>query len=139
MENYSKEQIEKNLKRVLTLEYYGIKIEEISTIKDEFSIDSINVYWFSVPEKSLIDNLEKCTTQDLIGVAKREIREMFIDTVKNLDLNFADEFLKEESINEYLKFYAKIRTGETWTKEMGEQRIKELNYELKELSGWKEV
>ena len=54
-EEYSREQIEKNLKTVLTLEWLGIHIEDTKEKNDEYGIPSKTVYYFSVPETSTIE------------------------------------------------------------------------------------
>ena len=54
-EDYSKEQIKKNLKTVLTLEWLGVHIEDTKELTDEYGILSKTVYYFSVPETSIIE------------------------------------------------------------------------------------
>ena len=58
-EDYSKEQIEKNLKTVLTLEWLGVHIEDTNEVTDEYGILSKTVYYLSVPETSTIEVEDK--------------------------------------------------------------------------------
>ena len=68
------------------------------------------------------------------------LKEMFINTCKAA---FGDdeEFIKdlENDFSNYCKFYAKVRKGEVWSKELGDQRIKELTESIEKASGYKEV
>lgn len=145
-EKYSKEQIEKSLKIVLTLEWLGIHIEDTKETSDEYGIPSKTVYYFSVPETSTIEIEDKKvserikTSEGLISLAKEEILDMLMDSCKDV---FGDdkEFLEEVKNNtsDYFKFYAKVRTGEKWTKELGDAMVKKLTDEIHAISAYKEV
>jgi hypothetical protein len=52
--------------------------------------------------------------------------EEFIEDVKN-------------NMSDYFKFYAKVRSGEVWNKEMGNSRIKELCEDIQKASGYVEI
>ena len=145
-EDYSKEQIEKNLKTVLTLEWLGVHIEDTKEVTDEYGIPSKTVYYFSVPETSTIEVEDKelskkiQSSDSLISLAKEEILDMLMDSYKDV---FGDdeEFLEEVKNNtsDYFKFYAKVRKGETWTKELGDAMVKKLTDEIHAMSAYKEV
>lgn len=63
----------------------------------------------------------------VIGACKAQYPdEEFIADVKN-------------NISEYFKFYAKVRSGETWNQEFSDSRVKELIEDLQNASGYKEV
>lgn len=142
----NKEQIQDNLKVVLILEYLGIHIEDTKEETDEYGIPSKQIYYFSVPEKSTIEiedmelNTEIKTSTGLISLAKRELSNMVIESCRD-EFGEDDNFIKEveNSISDYLKFYAKVRTGEDWNKELGGKAVKKITDELKAASGYKEV
>lgn len=123
LENNPK-QIEENLKTVLTLEYMGIHIEDVV---DDFK----QLYYFSVPERSTL-KVESAkeqaeTADDLIKVAKTILTEIILDTYKAecADGEEDEEFYKdvENNISEYALFFAKVRQGEVWNKEMGKAAV----------------
>lgn len=127
-------QIEENLKAVLSLEYYGIHIED--TKEQDLKI----LYYFSVPEKSTmeIDNAlnDKIKTADgLIKIAKESLTQIIINSCK---AEFDDEEEDEEfyndvknNISDYALFYAKVRKGEIWNEEMGKAAIQKVINEIK--------
>lgn len=129
-----RKQIESNLKTVLSLEYYGIHIED--TKEQVLKI----LYYFSVPEKSTIeiDNAlnDKIKTADgLIKIAKESLTQIIIDSCKS---EFNDDEEDEEfyndvknNISEYALFYAKVRKGEIWNEEMGKAAIQKITDEIK--------
>lgn len=145
-DGYNIEQLKQNLEIVLALEYLGIHIEDTKEETDKYGISSKTIYYFSVPERSTIevkdeDSKEKVKTSDgLISIAKESLTEMVIDSCK-AEFSDDEEFIEEvkNNISDYLKFYAKVRTGEVWSKELGEEMIKKISDEIKAASGYKEV
>lgn len=135
LENNPK-QIEENLKTVLTLEYMGIHIEE--TKEQDFK----QLYYFSVPERSTLKTEsakeQAETADDLIKVAKAALTEMILDSCKSeyADGEEYEEFYKdvENNISEYALFFAKVRQGEVWNKEMGKTAVNKTVESLKNLS-----
>ena len=132
----NKKQIEENLKTVLTLEYMGIHIED--TKEQGFK----QLYYFSVPERST-PKTESAkeqaeTADDLIKVAKAALTEMILDSCKSeLDDGEEDEeFYRdvENNISDYVLFFAKVRKGEVWNKEMGKAAVNKAVESLKNLS-----
>ena len=124
LENNSK-QIEEIFKTVLTLEYMGIHVEE--TKEQGFK----QLYYFSVPERSTL-KVESAkeqaeTADDLIKVAKAALIEIILDTCKTEfdDREEVEEFYKdvENNISDYVLFFAKVRKGEVWDKEMGKTAV----------------
>lgn len=133
--NYSKEQIKEALQILLTMEWLGIHIENIKDTANERS------YYFSVPEKSTMEVKDKKaneqikTSDGLIAIAKEELIDMMIDSCNN---EFGDdkELFEDikNNISDYVKFYAKIRVGEIWNKELGKAAVdKLLNIDYKEV------
>lgn len=143
-EKYSKEQLQENLQTMLVLEWLGVHVEDVKN-------DGINTfYYFSVPESSTIhiddpkaeDMNDKIKTSDgLIELFKNEVIDMLIeyceDTYGKEDPEFIEEVKKDW--NEYFKFYAKVRTGEVWNKEMGDAAVNKINNEILAVSAYKEV
>ena len=133
LENNPK-QIEENLKTVLTLEYMGIHIED--TKEQGFK----QLYYFSVPERSTL-KVESAkeqaeTADDLIQVAKAALTEMILDSCKSEFDDEDEEFYKdvENNISDYALFFAKVRKGEVWNKEMGKAAVNKAVESLKNLS-----
>ena len=127
-------QIEENLKTVLTLEYMGIHIE--NTKDQGFK----QLYYFSVPERSTL-KVESAkeqaeTADDLIKVAKAALTEMILDSCKSEFDDEDEEFYKdvENNISDYALFFAKVRKGEVWNKEMGKAAVNKAVEPLKNLS-----
>lgn len=132
-----RKQIEENLKVVLSLEYYGIHIED--TKEQDFKI----LYYFSVPEKSTIeiDNAlnDKIKTADgLIEIAKESFTQIIIDSCRSeFDDDEEDEKFYNDvknNISDYALFYAKVREGEVWDEEMGKTAVNKAIEPLKNLS-----
>ena len=129
----NKKQIEENLKTVLTLEYMGIHIEDVV---DDFK----QLYYFSVPERSTlkVESVKEQaeTADDLIQVAKAALTEMILDSCKSEFDDEDEEFYKdvENNISEYALFFAKVRQGEVWNKEMGKAAVNKAVESLKNLS-----
>lgn len=124
MEITNTKQIEENLKTVLTLEYMGIHIEDVV---DDFK----QLYYFSVPERSTlkVESVKEQaeTAEDLMKVAKVALIEMILDSCKSEfdDGEEDEEFYKdvENNISDYALFFAKVRQGEVWNKEMGKAAV----------------
>ena len=134
MEITNPKQIEENLKTVLTLEYMGIHIE--NTKEQGFK----QLYYFSVPERSTL-KVESAkeqaeTADDLIQVAKAALTEMILDSCKSEFDDEDEEFYKdvENNISDYALFFAKVRKGEVWNKEMGKAAVNKAVESLKNLS-----
>lgn len=136
MEITNSKQTEENFKTVLTLEYMGIHMED--TKEQGFK----QLYYFSVPEKSTL-KIESAkeqaeTADDLIKVAKAALTEMILDSCKSeyADGEEYEEFYKdvENNISEYALFFAKVRQGEVWNKEMGKAAVNKIVESLKNLS-----
>ena len=132
----NQKQIEENLKTVLTLEYIGIHMED--TKEQGFK----QLYYFSVPERSTLKTEsakeQAETADDLIKVAKAALTEMILDSCKSeyADGEEYEEFYKdvENNISEYALFFAKVRQGEVWNKEMGKTAVNKTVESLKNLS-----
>lgn len=140
------ENIEKNLHTILGLEWLGIHIEDTKTEDDDFGFATKTVYYYSVPEFSIIEvdniavNNRIKTANGLKSLAKEALIERLINTCKSAypdDKEFIED-IKNNTSN-YFKFYAKVRKGEVWNKELGDQRIKEILEEIENAAGYKEV
>lgn len=126
-------QIEENIKTILTLEYLGIHIED--TKEKDFK----QLYYFSVPEKTTL-KVESAkeqaeTAEDLIDVAKAALTEMILNSCESEfdDGEENEEFYKdvENNISDYVLFFAKVRKGEVWNKEMGKAAVNKAVEQLK--------
>ena len=115
--------LKENLEIILSLEYYGIHIEDI---KEQ---DLKQLYFFSVPEKSTLktndDNLK--LAKDVLSTANvNSCRAVFGDEE---DEEFYDDV--RNNISNYVSFFAKVRYGEIWNKEMGDAAIMRAIDEIK--------
>lgn len=133
------EYIKENLRTILALEYLGVHIED--TKEKDFK----QLYYFSVPERSALqvgsakEQIE--TAKDLIDVAKTTLTKMVLDSCKSeFDDEEYEEFSKdvENNISDYVLFFAKVRQGEVWNKEMGEAAINKIIEQFK-MSSYKQV
>lgn len=146
MKNFDKEIIEFNINTVFGLEYLGVHFEDTREEKDAYGFHSKTIFLFSIPESSTIE-LEDKELNTRIKTAdelKRLTKEIIVDMmIKSFIAQFGEdkEFLDhiKDNTHDYFKFYAKVRSGETWNKELAEQRMKELNQELQEASGYREI
>lgn len=149
LERYSREQIKKNLETVLRLEYLGVHIEDTKDLKDEFGLETIIAYYFTVPEHSTIEvenkelNEKVKSSDGLITLTKEILIEMCIDSFKDIleDDDFTKEMIDDFKSNpsEFVKFYAKVRKGETWDKEIGRKAVEKISNDIKRATGYKEV
>ena len=141
-----KELILANARTVLNLEWLGVHFDETKEEKDSFGFLTKQAYYFSVPETSTIevDNAdlnEKIKTADgLKRLAKEAMLEVIMNTCKDEygEDDFFLEALKSNSSN-FFTFYAKVRNGEVWTKEMGDRRVKELEAAIQKASGYEVI
>ena len=126
------EYIKENLRTILKLEYLGIHIEDIK--EKNFK----QLYYFSVPERS---ELQVESAKDLIDVAKVTLTKMVLDSCKSeFDDEEYEEFLNDvdNNISDYILFFAKVRQGEVWNKEMGEAAVNNIGKQF-EMPSYKQV
>lgn len=139
-------QFENYLNIILALEKLGICMEDTKEEKDTYGFSTKTAYYYSVPESSTIEvadaelNSMIKTADGLKKLAKENLVDIAIDVCEH---EFGDdkdliEDVKAD-ISKYFKFYAKVRKGEVWTKELGDKRIKELTEEIQRASGYSEV
>ena len=118
MKKYFKE----NLETILMLEWHGIHMEMENVIYSDRA-----AFYFSVPESSqlVICDDPSPTSNELIRIAK----ETLIDMIKKVSGVNDTEFVQA-----HVKFYAKTRKGEIWTKDLAVQRLKKLTDGLEEFN-----
>lgn len=140
-----KEQLNNNLQVILGLEWLGIRIEDIKEESDNFGL-SKTIYYYSVPESSVIEsdseelNARIKTSDGLKLLAKETLIEMVIGACEAAypdDKEFIDDI--QNNISEYFKFKAKVRKGEVWNKEKGDNRVQELCGEILQGTQYSEV
>lgn len=135
-------QFEDGLITLLNLEWLGIRIEDIK----DGGLTAPTTYYFSVPESSVIEvddeelNSRIKSSDDLKLLAKEELMGMVINSCKEAypDCEELIADIKNDT-SEYIRFCAKVRAGEVWNKEMGDNRIKELREEIQGATQYKEV
>ena len=133
------EQLLKNFKTTLLLEWYGIRMEESE------EVGYTTHQYISVPESSTIEvkdpelNTKVKTADGLISIAKDMLVKMLLDSCQS-EFN-DDEFTQEvkDNISEYLKVYAKVRKGEVWTEDMSDARLKEIEAKFKQAMEYEEI
>ena len=140
------EQIKSNVTIILNLEYLGVRFEETKDEYDSHRVIPKTAYYYSVPESSTLDvesealNDRIKTANDLKRLAKDILIDMIVNNCKK-EFGEDDEFVSDvkNNINDYFKFYAKVRKGEVWNKELAEQRIREIDAEIDQVCGYTEV
>ena len=149
-----KEELDREiLRQTLDSEYIGIHIENIKYPEinpfDLFKKPGgelvIAVCYFSVPESSLLETDENeemnqliKTSDGLIRIAKGRINYLMATACLNNGMGEeAQKILDGDS--GYIKYYAKVRTGEVWTKELAGKRLQEMLNDMKKSIGFKEV
>ena len=141
----NKEQLKKYLEVVHKLEYLGIIIEDFEVEKDFLGFPTNYIFYYSVPASSTIEaddeNVNTHTADNLMQYAKDTLLKLiasFSASDKGLKNNKFMEALMKYSLNK-VKFRAKVREGEVWTKELAEAKLKKLDAELREALSYKEV
>lgn len=142
----NKEQLTDNIETVFTLEWLGVRFEEPREEKGSCGLFSKTAFYFSVPEASTITTDDKelnnriQTANGLKYFTKENLINMMISSYESI-YGKNEEFVNDvkNNIHDYFKFYAKVRVGETWNKELGDKRIKELTEEIKEASKYREI
>lgn len=140
-------QFENYLNIIFGLEWLGIRMEETKEeIDPNWFSTTKTAYYFSVPESSTIEienqdmNARIKTSDGLKSVAKEVLIDMMVDACEQeygKDKWFIEDV--KNNVSDYFKFYAKVRKGEVWTKELGDNRIKELTEEIQKAAGYSEV
>ena len=141
------ELIKRNTTIIVNLEYLGVHIDEVKEEDNPGSLFSKTAYYYSVPESSILEtenqnlNAKIKTANDLKQLTKEVLIDMMLDHCKEEFGEDSDEFVSDvkNNIGDYFKFYAKVRSGEVWNKELAEQRIKELAKEIEAAVGYQEV
>lgn len=140
------ELLKSNVTIILNLEYLGVCIEEV---KDEYGNIGILpkiAYYYSVPESSTLEvenvdlNEKIKTANDLKHLAKETLIDMIINNCEK-EFGEDDEFIADlkNNVDDYFKFYAKVRYREVWNKELAEQRIQDLAKEIEAAKGYEEI
>jgi hypothetical protein len=140
------ELLKANVTVILNLEYLGVRIEEV---KDEYGNIGILpkiAYYYSVPESSTLE-VENVDLNEKIKTAnalKHLAKETLIDMIiNNCEKEFGEDdgFIADlkNNVDDYCKFYAKVRHGEVWNKELAEQRIKDIDREIDAVIGYEEI
>lgn len=146
--DFNKEQVGDAIKIILTLEWLGVRIEDVKEESESSYLFSTTkkTYYYSVPESSTIEvadagedlNQKIKTADGLIHLAKKELTDVIVKACEYYgDKDFTEEV--KNNISDYCKFYAKVRKGEVWTKELGDNRVKELTDDLQKASGYQEI
>lgn len=144
--NYNMGQLRKNVETALSLEWLGVRFEDTREEKDAWGFMTKTSYYYSVPESSIVEvedeklNERIKTADGLKRLAKEMLTSMILDSCEQ-EFGEDPEFIVDVTnhLSDYFKFYAKVRTGEVWTKELGDNRIKELTAEMQRATGYVEI
>jgi hypothetical protein len=147
MEELNKELIKRNTTIIVNLEYLGVHIDKVKEEYNPYGQFSKTVYYYSVPESSTLEienqnlNARIKTDNDLKQLTKEVLIDMMLDHCKAEFGEDADEFVADvkNTISDYFKFYAKVRSGEVWNKELADQRMRDLAKEIEAASAYKEI
>lgn len=146
METLNQKQLTDNMEAVFTLEWLGVRFEDTKEEKGSCGLYFKTAFYFSVPEASTITTEDKefnsriQTANGLKYFAKETLIDMMIKSFESMH-GKNEDFIEDvkNNIHDYFKFYAKVRVGEVWNKELGDKRIKELTDEIKEASKYREI
>lgn len=135
MEENSINLLKESLYTILSLEYYGIHIEDV---KEQ---DLKQLYFFSVPQISTLQTSDDTINEkikdgySLIKLAKELLTEMIVESCRAVFGEDEDEEFYEnvkENISQYALFYAKVRRDESWNKEMAEAASRKVLREIRD-------
>lgn len=120
------ERITKVLKISMEMLAYGIKIEDTKETTDFLGLPENYKVYFSIPETSTVydDNKDEefnaklKTTDGLTEIAKKLIIDMFM-------CGDDSDIVTPEDLSNFIKFYVKVRSGETWTKKQSDEAVKD--------------
>ena len=110
---------------------YGIKIEDAKETTSFLGLPENCKVYFSIPETSTVYddnkdaefNAKLKTTDGLTEIAKKLIIDMFMCSDDS-------DIVTPEDLSNFIKFYVKVRGGETWTKEQSDEAVKEVNEQI---------
>lgn len=144
--NHNMEQLRKSVETTLCLEWLGVHFEDVRKEKDAWGLETKTSFFYSVPESSIIE-VEDKKLNDKIKTAdslKRLAKEMLTDMILySFEQEFGEdtEFIVDMTnhLSDYVKFYAKVRVGEVWNKELADNRIKELTAEMQKAYEYVEI
>ena len=135
MEENSINLLKESLDTILSLEYYGIHIEDV---KEQ---DLKQLYFFSVPQISTLQTSDDTINEkikdgySLIKLAKELLTEIIVESCRAVFGEDEDEEFYEnvkENISQYALFYAKVRRDESWNKEMAEAASRKVLREIRD-------
>lgn len=140
------EQFKDNFKIILKLAWLGVSIEDVKQETYNSGLTIKTTYYYSVPESSTIEldnqelNIRIKTSDGLKLLTKEILTDMLINSCKR-EFPDDEEFIEDvkNNISDYFKFYAKVRKGEIWNKELGDNKVKELCKDIKMASQYKEI
>ena len=143
---YNIERLKRNFDIIIGLEWLGVRFEDTKEEKDSFGLTTKAIYYCSVPESSTIEvdgvelNSRVKTSDELKKFTKECLTDMIVGSFESAFPNDKDliEDVKN-NISDYFKLYAKVRKGEIWNEEMGNNRVKELCDEIQKVSGYEEI
>lgn len=138
-----KEAMLKILNTAITLQYVGVDMDAPNT----FDLGTNGIVKFSVPEYfddkfkesikgSVAENWDFSNTDNFM----KNIKEVILDIA--IDYAATDDLFEEsdrELLKGFIKFYAKVRKGETWTEEMAKTKSEKLIEQIKEAASWSQV
>ena len=120
------ERVKKVLKISMEMLAYGIKIEDTKETTSFLGLPENYKVYFSIPETSTVYddnkdaefNAKLKTTDGLTEIAKKLIIDMFMCSDDS-------DIVTPEDLSDFIKFYVKVRSGETWTKEQSDEAVKD--------------
>lgn len=130
----------------LKLTFIGVEIvkqEEVAESKDVWGFLNKKIHlYFTVPESSTLDdddfdedfNNQIKTSEGIINITK----DIYIKMIVKLCDEDGD-FITEEDVKDYIRFFAKVREGDVWNLEKAMNKIKEVQEDIKKVVEFKEV
>lgn len=134
MDILTNEYIDKLIETAVTLAYLGVETEDPYYQYDKHGFTEYAIYKFTIPEKSTISEIVNGHRTDDMEDLKKYAKDTLIEAIQQ---GLDDD--EKEGVVDFVKFYAKVRTGDIWDTEKGEQAVKKIKEAVSNATNWERV
>lgn len=134
MDILTKEYIDKLIETAFTLAYLGVETEDPYYQYDKYGLAEYAIYKFTIPEKSTISEIVNGYKTEDMEDLKKYVKDILIESIQQ---GLDDD--EKEGVVEFVKFYAKVRIGDIWDTEKGEQAVKKIKEAVLNATNWEKV
>lgn len=134
MDILTKEYIDKLIETAVTLAYLGVETEDPYYQYDKYGFAEYVIYKFTIPEKSTISEIVNDYKTDDMEDLKKYVKDILIESIQQ---GLDDD--EKEGVVDFVRFYAKVRTGDIWDTEKGEQAVKKIKKAVLNATNWEKV